>query len=239
MAETSLNAQQSGLDHGQVTFWHPEERTPPSWAVEAQSVGGFRTFTTRILPPLHEGVKSRMQTDDHLDLVPRSWINEKKQRMQRRKTMKGVVAILAIWLLIMGALLGRTLLLQSRVRDLRESNLNSPMDQVSRLAEQVQSLLPFTDRRTSALNSLLQIAGALPGNGSVVLTEFRYEKGGQISCGGRVNGPAETFNQFLASLTGHEDLRVERYNLRNTSDAPTFQVDLEWRNGTVNGEVAP
>jgi hypothetical protein len=226
-AAISLVATAPELDTRQVTLWH---RDPlPAWAAPFEQTGTGRDVRLKPLPDPEAGIAARTMSGDKLDLMPRAWTREKEQRSQRRKLLQLAAVLLGIWVLGMGFFLGRNVLLSQRLRDLREANTSPAIEKVRTLEEQLVSLQPFTDRRTSALNSLLVLAEALPGNGTLIINRFRYSKGSGISLGGSMEGSSEVFNRFLGNLSNQEDVEVLQYDLKTASRGSTFQIDLEWQ----------
>jgi len=226
LAATSINASISEVDSGDVTLWHGEDL--PEWALTLSQNPGGRTFRLTPLPNMEEGLESRTWPGTKLDLMPQAWKDEKDFRAKQKKALTGVMLFLILWAVGMMAVMGRNLLLKQRLENLQAANAARSTDQVLRLTGQVDALRPFINRRTSALNSLLLIAKALPDNGSIVVDRFHYAKGDRIICGGEVKGGTTAFTTFLENLGTRENLNVLRYDLKDGSRAVTFQVDLEW-----------
>nr|MDA3873184.1 hypothetical protein [Kiritimatiellia bacterium] len=112
----------------------------------------------------------------------------------------------------------------------QEQNLEKApaVEQVKALTDQVRSLSQFTDRSSSALETILILAEATPGSGTMVVDDLQYRKEEGITFSGKTAGNVQPFYQFLENLAGDERLRVGSYNLRETRDGFSFTVDARW-----------
>lgn len=217
-------------EHGvrDLQLWH--EGDPPDWAAEPLGDWTAQVHSLHDLPPFEAGVRLRSERNCRLDLAPESWKLEEAKRRNRQKMSRTASLGLGVWAVFMAAILIRGEIHRQSTRKLqRQISEKAPaVERVQALTDQVRSLSQFTDRSSSALETMLVLAEATPGSGALVVDDFQYRKEEGIAFSGKTAGNVQPFYLFLENLAGDERLRVESYNLRETRDVFSFTVNARW-----------
>lgn len=211
-----------------LQIWH--DGSPPLWVNDPPADWQFDLHRLDQLPPLSEGLARRSLLDNRLDLSPPAWRAEKIRLQNRKQHLRLGITLAGGWILLMIGFLGWSLIRQSGLQSLVKENQAAANDvtQVEALSERVRSLTQFTDRSSSALETLLILATAAPGSGSVVIEDYRYEKEEGIIFSGNISGDQQPFYQFLEDLSASEGLRVKSYDLKESRSGFSFQVEAVW-----------
>lgn len=228
MACLSLESAHPESEYRDLQLWHDGEA--PNWATVPLGEWTPELHSLADLPPFETGVQLRSEKNCRLDLAPQSWKREEARKQNRRKLMRTASIGLGIWAVFMlGILIWGEIHRQSTRNLQRQNQEKAPaVDQVQALTDQVRSLSQFTNRSSSALETMLILAEATPGSGTLVVDDFQYRKEEGISFSGKTAGNVQPFYQFLENLAGDERLRVGSYNLRETREGFSFTVDARW-----------
>lgn len=228
MACLTLESVYPEIEFLDLHFWHEGEA--PDWAGEPFGKRTVMLHSLADLPPFEEGVRLRTERNCRLDLAPQSWKREEARKRNRLKVIRTASVSLGLWAVFMLGILIRSEIHRHSTRKLQSQNLEkaAAVAQIQALTDQVRSLSQFTDRSSSALETMLILAEAAPGSGSLVMDDFQYRKEEGIAFSGKTAGNVQPFYQFLENLAGDERLRVESYNLRETREGFSFTVDARW-----------
>jgi len=179
---------------------------------------------------LADAARARARRSDTINLAPEGWAREEADTRQRRQLTRTALWGLGVWMVFMLVLLGWSESRRFSVRRAERANQSQQpaVRRVQSLAGQVRSISQFTDRSSSALETLLILAEAAPGRSGLLIDDFDYRKQDGIRFSGRLGTNIQPFYQFLENLAGDSRLRVENYNLREARDAFTFSVDAVW-----------
>lgn len=182
------------------------------------------------LPPLTLGLARRGLKGSCLDLAPAVWKEEEARKQSRRKNLRLSLTGGGIWLALMLGFLGWAQYRQSGLRSLEKMNAANAaaVTAVQELSAQVRSLTQFTDRSSSALETLLILARATPGSGNLIMEDYRYDKEEGVVFNGTLSGDVQPFYQFLENLSAGAPLRVKNYDLKEARRGFSFQVEAVW-----------
>lgn len=208
-------------------IWHDGEA--PGWLSEPGD-WTFELHPLSQLPPLSAGLARRAMEPHRLDLSPPAWRMEKIRLKNRKKYLQIGIASAAVWVAVMLGFLGWSTIRQSGLRSLEKQNqaTANEVSQIEALSQRVRSLTQFTDRSSSALETLLILASAAPGSGRLTIDDYRYDKTEGIVFSGSSGAETQPFYQFLEDLSAGELLRVKSYDLKESRNTYTFQVEAVW-----------
>jgi len=175
------------------------------------------------LPPLSRGIIERaLRTDNRIELIPREWIEHKKNERLRKKYTLISVAIVAVWLAFVVILFA---IYETRV--IKLNRIQKRADAIAPAAakafenrEKLKALKIYTDRSDSALECLREVTRLLP-PGDIEFASFNYNKGK----GATIRGSADSDDAvyaFFSSLTDSplfEQMKDQSVNNRVTRGA--------------------
>ncbi len=228
MLSLSLDTDFDLTDPQTLQIWFDGDA--PDWAAESVEGWTFDLHPLDQLPPLTLGLAQRGVRGARMDLSPQIWKEEAAKRKAQKKILRTTLSAGSAWLILMLGFLGWAQFRQSGLRRIQKENrLNAAaVEDVQDLAAQVRSLTQFTDRSSSALETMLMLAKATPGSGNLVIEDYRYEKEEGITFNGTTAGDVQPFYQFLEDLSTAKQLRVKSYDLKEGRRGFSFQVEAVW-----------
>ncbi len=181
-----------------VAYMHEDGRQD---IVEAIATACDRDIDCRDIAGLGdaaEGVLRRHAAGAALDLTPRSWIDAQARGRFRRRMVLSAAAVLSVWCLCAGVVLGSLYRENSRLEELRAERavLVEPALQVRELRRRVFVVEQYMDRSDSALECLREISLLMPQG--VELDSFAYRKKGREVT---IDGSAQTVGQVYEFKT--------------------------------------
>ncbi|MGA0368651.1 MAG: hypothetical protein ACO3N7_04290 [Kiritimatiellia bacterium] len=224
----SLDASFELTDPQPLVLW--AEGGLPDWAQEPPAGWRIESRPLETLHPLTRGLLLRSQRGQRLDLAPPEWKEEKKRATQRKKFLRNLSIGGGVWVLLMLLFVGWAQFRLSGLRRLQKQNRaeRSAVENVQELSGKVRSLTQFTDRSSSALETMLLLASATPGSGTLIVDDYRYDKEQGVVFSGILTGDVQPFYQFLENLAAGDLLRVKSYDLKESRDGFRFQVETLW-----------
>jgi len=155
------------------------------------------------LPPLSKGIIERaLHTDNRIELIPREWIEHKKNERLRKKYSLISIAIVAVWLVFLTVLFSIY-----ETRNIKLNRIQKRADAIAPAAakafenrEKLKALKIYTDRSDSALECLREVTRLLP-PGDIEFASFNYNKGK----GAKIQGSAESDDAVYAFFTSLTD----------------------------------
>ncbi|MDF3130725.1 hypothetical protein P0Y35_16060 [Kiritimatiellaeota bacterium B1221] len=240
MLSMSLESEAEPAGNQELQIWFDGEA--PHWSATPVDGWTFDLHSLDQLPPLTRGLARRGAKGARMDLSPLTWKEEAAKQTAQKKMLRTILCAGSAWLVLMLSFLGWAQYRQSGLRSIQKENrLNaSAVADVQDLAAQVRSLTQFTDRSSSALETMLMLAKATPGSGNLVIEDYRYEKEEGITFSGTTSGDVQPFYQFLEDLSSAEQLRVKGYDLKEAKRGFSFQVEAVWSwIQEADGEVNP
>lgn len=228
MLQLSLNSSFVLEDPPTLELWC--DGAPPDWTGQPPSGWRIECHTLDNLPPLSQGLLRRSLRGRVLDLAPADWKAERQRQESRKKILRSLSLAGAGWLLLMGMFLGWSQIRQSDLRRLKKQIRadRGDAESVQELSAKVRSLTQFTDRSSSALESLRLLASATPGTGTLIVDDYRYDKEEGVVFSGVITGDVQPFYQFLENLAAGDLLRVKSYDLKESREGFGFQVETLW-----------
>lgn len=178
-----------------------------------------RAHELSTLPPLSEGIVRRaLNKKNHIELIPREWIDhEKNRRLQKRFAVSAAV-IGSIWLCTLLALFGvyETRAIAFNKLNERKNALRAEAEVATENRRKLRALKVYTDRSNSSLECLLEATSRLP-VGDIDFSSFRYEKSSGVTLRGTAENQ-DTVNEYFIALAQsdlYERLTDSRNNTRN------------------------
>ena len=228
MLQLSLESAYGKTELQHLDLWYDGEL--PEWAHEPPEGWEIHPHALHQLPSLGSGLVARGARGNVIDLAPPAWKEEKKQQENRKKVLKSLMGAGGAWLLLMVGFFGWAQYRQSGLRSLEKENAanQNAAERVQELSTRVRSLTQFTDRSSSALETLLLLASATPGSGSLIIDDYRYDKEDGIVFSGNTAGDVQPFYQFLERVAAGDLLRVKSYDLKESRQGFSFQVETTW-----------
>lgn len=216
---TSLETEWGGVDHIHYAVWHAG--APPEALVSAlrEAVGEeVPLHSLEDLPPLSEALAERASEggDGRVDLAPPAWEQADEARSTLRTMILAVSILLAIWVVLLGAFQVALRMRRSelaRVRTQRQL-LIEPVEQVRQTRSRVTELRKYTDRSSSALEVIREVAIAMPAD--IDLSSFTFTKGGSVGVHGEA-GREDPIFQFMEKLQGSplfSEVKLDRIEKR-------------------------
>lgn len=228
LALMSLESEWTDFSCDRISVWH--DGGAPAWAAGELAGLPCDAASLEALPPCSEGVARRGLGSGALDLAPEQWKREAASKTSRLRWKRGLAAAAALWLLGVGALTAAVVLKARRVEAMR-ARLEERADtasEVQRLSRRVRSLSHFTDRSSSALETMRLLARAMPSAGALRIDDFRYAKDSGVVFSGETRGDGRAFYTFIEELGTAEVLEVENYDVKQQRGATRFQVNTQW-----------
>ncbi len=172
------------------------------------------------LPTLSSGIIARaLHTDNRIELIPREWIEYKKNERLKKKFTLISAAIVAVWLLFV---LVFTVTYQTR--SIKLKRIQKRADAIAPAAakafenrEKLKAIKIYTDRSNSALECLREVTNLLP-PGDIEFASFNYNQGKGVSFRGSAESDDAVYD-FFNSLTDsplYAHLKDQSVNTRNT-----------------------
>jgi len=171
------------------------------------------------LPPLSKGIIERaLHTDNRIELIPREWVEHKKNERLRKKYTLISAAIVAVWMAFLVILFSIY-----ETRSIKLNRIQKRADAIAPVAaiafenrEKLKALKIYTDRSNSALECLREVTRLLP-PGDIEFGGFKYNKGKAVT----IRGSADSDDSVYAFFT-------------SLSDAPLF---VQVKDQSVNNRV--
>ncbi|WFB37162.1 hypothetical protein P3T73_05240 [Kiritimatiellota bacterium B12222] len=182
------------------------------------------------LPPLSQGLWARGQNANNLNLAPADWKRVEDQKKKRKKQIRRAATLVAIWTLFILSFSIWAGMRQAAVKKLEQENRTraTAVTNVQELIQRTRSLSQFTDRSTSALETMRLLAEAAPGSGSILIEDYRYQKSEGFTFSGSIKGDVQPFYVFYEQLTAHPLLQVPVLDLKESKTGFTFRVEVLW-----------
>ncbi len=159
-----------------------------------------------------------------LDLTPPSWSAEHQSAVFKRKMIQAAAAIIGVWLLVVGSLLGFLYYEERQLDTLKaeHATISEPAKQVRLLRRRARTIESYVDHSQSALECLREIASLLPDG--IDLTSFSYRKNDQVKVSGIGNAVVVVYD-FKNRLDESDFFPVAELNgPRTTKKGETFDV---------------
>ena len=172
------------------------------------------------LPPLSKGIIARaLRTENRLELIPREWVEHKKNQRLQKKYALISAAIVAAWLVIVLAFTGvyQTRAIKLNRTQKRADAIAPAAAQAFENREKLKALTIYTDRSNSALECLREVTKLLP-PGDIEFASFNYNQGKGVTIRGSAEADDAVYD-FFNSLTDsplYEQLKDQSVNTRNT-----------------------
>jgi type II secretory pathway component PulL len=228
-----------------LTLWS-HEQPAPSLVTTLAGAAGFpvETASLRDLPPLSEGVSRRMSRIERpaLDLAPAAWRSGiQSKRYQRKAALVGGIALGAWALVMLGLWLftarQKTLLAEAQTGLVR---MQTELQEVTDLKNQVLSLEQYADRSRSGLESLREITELLPPG--VDITSITYAKNAQITLRGEADTDAPIY-ELVKQLEGSslfEAIQTERIStqVRGGRTRSMFLINIRMPGSETEGDAS-
>jgi hypothetical protein len=168
-----------------------------------------------------------------LDLTPPAWREAEHSHEFRRRMIAAVAVIVATWLAALGVLLGGLAWHKVKLARLNTvvESWREPAAEVRRMRDRVFMIERYRQMKTSALECLREVSGAMPDG--VLLTSFTYRKGDSVRISGEADavGVVYAFKNKLdeSDLFAASSLTGPRRDPRRRKEV--FDVELELPGG--------
>ena len=181
----SLEIEHGAFTDFAISLWYAG--VPDEQALERPnelSGGKLEVKSMDMLPGLAEGVAGRCQAPGAIDLTPGDLIDERNKRAFRKRMLKSLAGVGAVWMLSLAVLFGGVALQKYRLMAIKAEigNISAEAMDVRELRRKVRTISLYTDRSRSALECLREVSLRQPGG--VELTTLNYRKAESIKVGG-------------------------------------------------------
>lgn len=228
-----------------LTLWSHERAAPDLVSALGTATGlPVSLASLRDLPPLSEGISRRMTRTDRpaIDLAPAAWRSSiQSKRYQRQAALVGGIAFGAWALLMLGLWLftahQKTLLADAQAGLIR---MQTELQEVTDLKNQVVSLEQYADRSRSGLECLREITELLPPG--VDITSITYAKTSQITLRGEADTDAPIYElvKQLEGSTLFEAIKTERIStqVRGGRTRSMFLINIRMPGSEAEGDAS-
>lgn len=172
------------------------------------------------LPPLSEGILERtLQKKSRIELIPREWVEHKKNQRLRKLSLISASVVGLIWLTV---LLAFTAIYQTRAMALkrvqkREAALAPEANRAIQNRKKLLALESYADRSASAIECLREITRLLPA-GDIEFVTYNYNLSKGVSLRGTAEGDDTVYEFFdaLGESPLFSELKDQRINTKVT-----------------------
>lgn len=216
-----------------IDFWCQDEPSKQTTADLKERTGlaiHYNDLTS--LPPLSEGIIERASSmDSRIELIPREWIEHKKNQQLKKKCIVMSSTVVGIWLLALVVLVSIF-----QTRNVALSRVQKKADAIAPQARQalenrqkLKALRNYADRSDSALECLREVTRLLPPT-DIEFVSFNYSKEKGVSLRGTAESEDAVYDFFgaLSNSELFEDLKNQSVNERVTrgEQRSVFSVSL-------------
>jgi hypothetical protein len=194
-----------------------------------QTVGHVTRKSLDALPPVCEGLARRGVEKGAINLVPETWKAARQTRRFRRQMVGALVAVLGVWLLGMGGVMGGVYYQKMTLDSLQDAltRLSGPALEVNDLRHRVVTVERYADTSHSALECLREVSEMQPAG--VDLTSFSYTKGETLKLVGEAtdNGLIYEFKDRLDGSKLFAGVTLGSQSQNRSRNKWTFDMDLK------------